>query len=154
LARAGLVPYIASWSGERPTSTPLVANGRRGIGYRRERPGDRDAHGVLWQRYVRAPGVGEPRFKKVHPHRQRHAMRRLLCQVCGGPADEDERGILWLIGEPERGWSGEELTGPPGPDRRVTAVLRYLEETAAAPDDRRDRTCRCSPAPHVRAASG
>jgi hypothetical protein len=47
LARAGLVPYIAAWSGERPTGTPLVANGRRGIGHRRERPGDRDAHGVL-----------------------------------------------------------------------------------------------------------
>jgi hypothetical protein len=75
--------------------------------------------------------VGEPRFKKVHPHRQRHAMRRLLCQVCGGPADEDERGILWLIGEPERGWSGEELTGHPpvclrcaGPAIRACPHLR------------------------------
>jgi hypothetical protein len=113
LARAGLVPYIASWTGERPTRTPVVAKGRCGIGYRRERPGDRDAHGVLWERYLRAPGVGEPQFSKVHPYRQRHAMRRLLCQVCGGPADENEQGILWLLGEAEREWSAQDLTGQP-----------------------------------------
>jgi hypothetical protein len=130
-ARGGLVPYITAWSGERPTSTPLVVRGRCGIGYRQERPGDRDARGVLWQRYVRAPGVGEPRFKKVHPYRQRLAMRRLLCQVCGGPADEDERGVLWLVGEPERGWSGGEVTGQPpvcarcvGPASRACPHLR------------------------------
>jgi hypothetical protein len=40
-------------------------------------------------------------------------MRRLLCQVCGGAADRDDRGILWLLGEPERGWSGEQLTAQP-----------------------------------------
>jgi hypothetical protein len=113
LVRAGLVPYVTSWSGERPTRTPLVAKGRSGIAYGRERPGDRDAHGVRWQRYVSAPGVGEPQFSSVHPQRQRHAMRRLLCQVCGEAADRDERGILWLMGEPERGWTGEQLTGQP-----------------------------------------
>jgi hypothetical protein len=113
LVRAGLVPYIASWSGERPVRTPVVAKGHCGIGYQRERRGDRDAHGVLWIRYVRASGVGEPNFSMVHPHRQRRAMRQLLCQVCGGPADRNEQGILWLLGKSERDWPGAEATGQP-----------------------------------------
>jgi hypothetical protein len=111
--RAGLVPYITNWSGERPTRTPIVAKGGSGIGYRRERPGDRDAHGVLWARYVRAPGIGEPQFSTVHPYRQRHAMRRLLCQVCGEPADRNDQGVLWLLGQADRPWPGKESTGQP-----------------------------------------
>jgi hypothetical protein len=131
LIRAGLVPYITSWSGERPSRTPVVANGSRGIAYQRERRSDRDAHGVLWTRCVRAPGVGEPEFGKVHPYRQRQAMRQLLCQVCGRPADRTEQGILWLMGEPERAWSGKDSTGQPpvclrcaGPASRVCPHLR------------------------------
>ena len=111
--RAGLVPYITNWSGERPTRTPIVANGRSGIGYRRERRGDRDAHGVLWARYIRAPGVGEPEFGAVHPYRQRQAMRRLLCQVCGRPADRNDQDVLWLLGQTGRPWAGEESTAQP-----------------------------------------
>jgi hypothetical protein len=123
LARAGLVPYIACWSGERPTRTPVTGVGR-GIGYRQERGGDRDAHGVLWARYVRAPGAGEPEFGKVHPYRQRHAMRRLLCQVCGAMADRNEQGVLWLLGDAERGWSGEEVTGQPPVCLRCAGAAR------------------------------
>jgi hypothetical protein len=131
LARAGLVPYIACWSGERPTRTPVVAGSRWGIGYAQERGGDRDAHGVLWGRYVRAPGTGEPEFGRVHPYRQRHAMRRLLCQVCGAVADRNEQGVLWLLGDAGRGWSGAEATGQPpvclrcaGPASRACPHLR------------------------------
>jgi hypothetical protein len=129
LTRAGLVPYISSWSGEGASRTPVVAKGRWGIGYRRERPGDRDAHGVLWARYVRAPGQGVPQFSRVHPHRQRRAMRQLLCQVCGGPASRNERGVLWLLGEDD--WSGDDPTGQPpiclrcaGPASRACPHLR------------------------------
>ena len=111
--RAGLVPWITSWSGERTTTTPVVLKGRSRIGYQKERPGDRDAHGVLWSRCVRAPGTGEPNFKSVHPRRQREAMRRLLCQVCGGPADRNDQGVLWLAGKADRPWSGQESTGQP-----------------------------------------
>lgn len=107
------VPYIVSWTSERPTRTPVVADGRWGIGYQRERPGDRDARGVLWRRYVRAPGEGTPEFGAVHPSRQRRAMRGLLCQVCGGPADRSEQGVLWLLGDARKGWSGKEVTGQP-----------------------------------------
>lgn len=129
--RAGLVPYITCWTGERPTQTPVVAKGRSGIGYRRERRGDRDAHGVLWSRYVRAPGVGEPKFGGVHPYRQRQAMRRLLCQVCGEPADQNDQGILWLLGRADLPWSGSESTSQPpiclrcaGPASRICPHLR------------------------------
>ena len=130
LTRAGLVPYIASWSGERPTQAPPIARGT-GIAYKRERPGDRDAHGVLWKRHTRAPGSGTPQYDKVHPYRQRQAMRHLLCQVCGGPADQDERGILWLLGQAEKPWSGAEMTAQPpvclrcaGPASRARPHLR------------------------------
>lgn len=113
LTRAGMVPYISAWSGERPTQASLIVKGRIGIAYKRERPGDRDAHGTLWARYIDAPGVGAPQYSKVHPRRQRRAMRHLLCQVCGGPADQDERGTLWLVGEAEKQWPGAETTGQP-----------------------------------------
>lgn len=86
---------------------------RTGIAYERERPGDRDANGVLWMRHTRAPGVGTPEYRWVHPHRQRRAMRHLLCQVCGAPADRDERGILWLLAQAEKPWSGAEMTAQP-----------------------------------------
>jgi hypothetical protein len=113
LARAGLVPYITAWSGERPSRTPVVAKSPRSIGYEHERGNDRDARGVLWTRCVRTPGVGEPEFGKVHPYRQRQAMRQLLCQVCGRPADRTEQGHLWLMGWAERPFSGPESTGQP-----------------------------------------
>ena len=133
--RIGPVPYIVRWSGERPVPIPVVARGLTGIGYRHERPGDRDARGVLWRRYVRAPGDGVPEFGGVHPWRQRRAMRRLLCQVCGGPADRNEHGVLWLVGDPGRGWSDEEVTGHPPVCRRCAAVARracpYLRDKGA-----------------------
>ena len=110
LTRAGLVPYIASWSGERCTRAPLIAKGT-GIAYERERPGDRDARGVLWMRYTRVPGVGTPQFTKVHPYRQRRAMRHLLCQVCGGPADRD----AWLVPGVFVSITGQDVRDDPPP---------------------------------------
>lgn len=136
MIRAGLVHYITGWSGERPARTPVVAKGRNGIGYRRERPEDRDARGVLWARYVRAPGVGEPEFGAVHPYRQRHAMRRLLCQVCGEPADQNDQGVLWLLGQADRPWSGSESTSQPPICRRcarpASRVCPHLRDNTLA----------------------
>jgi hypothetical protein len=113
LTKPGLVPYITEWSSEHYPSVPVVARGRWGIGYTRERPGDRDHRGVLWTRTTTAPGNGRPLFRRVHPLRQRRAMRHLLCQVCGRPADQNEQGVLWLLGDPDKGWSGSEVTGQP-----------------------------------------
>lgn len=96
----GVVPYITAWSSEREQRATLVA--RRGrLGYADEHPMDRDRFGVLWRRVGISPGVGTPEYGKVHSLRQRRTMLRLLCQVCGGPADRTRDGVLWLMGRAE-----------------------------------------------------
>ncbi|MFJ2646805.1 hypothetical protein ACIO1C_08795 [Streptomyces sp. NPDC087420] len=96
--RGGSVPYIARWSGERDSSMPVVfRRDRRGIAYADERFYDRDGYGVLWSRTPSQPGRGTPEYGKVHSLRQRLCMTDLRCQVCGGPADRNPNGVLWLI---------------------------------------------------------
>ena len=74
-------------------------------------------------------GHGRPEFGRVHPGRQRRAMLRLLCQVCGGPADRTERGVLWLLKDDRGDWPGRPeglaATHPPVclPCARVSARL-------------------------------
>jgi hypothetical protein len=97
-------PYVATWTAEQDQPCRLVERPGHGIGYADEVLGDRDDRGVLWQRAAVRPGVGRPEFAKVHPLRQRRAMRRLLCQVCAGPADRDDEGVLWLIRDYRDDW--------------------------------------------------
>lgn len=101
-----VVPYVTSWSEEIDPPYRLVEVPGRGIAYADETLSDRDEHGVLWFRTLFQPGLGHPQFGKVHPFRQRRAMRRLLCQVCGGPADRTEGGVLWLIRDYRDDWPG------------------------------------------------
>ncbi|RLV08462.1 hypothetical protein CTZ27_06575 [Streptomyces griseocarneus] len=93
------VPYITAWSGETRRKTAIVPNRTRtGITFADgENVQDRDGHGVLWTSRGLAPGKGVPMFGYVHPQRQRRCMRRRLCQVCGGPADQTADGTLWLL---------------------------------------------------------
>ena len=101
--RAPLVPYITTWSSEH--SVPAMVIERRGrIAYADETLGERDEHGVLWSRVGMCPGQGRPEFGKVHALRQRRAMRKLLCQVCAGPADQSELGTLWLVPDYRDDW--------------------------------------------------
>jgi hypothetical protein len=101
-----VVPYVAKWSGEPLPDVTIVERRRGGIGYARERLLDRDEHGVLWMRCPSSPGRGRPEFGKVHTMRQRRAMARLLCQVCGGPADRDADGaVLWLWKDQRDQWN-------------------------------------------------
>ncbi|MFT7840112.1 hypothetical protein Q5530_28555 [Saccharothrix sp. BKS2] len=81
----------------------VLPNGA-GIAYQDEILGDRDSRGVLWDRATTNPGRGTPRFARIHVHRQRRAMRKLLCQVCAGPADHNHDGTLWLIPNRTRHW--------------------------------------------------
>lgn len=106
LTRAGLVPYVTAWSAEQHDVdvTVVVRPQGDGIAYKDEATADRDRRGVLWQRLLVARGQGKPDFGKVHGLRQRRAMRKLLCQVCAGPADRNERGVLWLIGDHRDDW--------------------------------------------------
>jgi hypothetical protein len=98
------VAYITTWSGERPLSTKVIERPGRGIAYADETLTDRDDHGVLWRRVPSRPGDGRPQFGQVHPLRQRRAMRRLLCQVCGHPADQSDLGTLWLVPDYRDDW--------------------------------------------------
>jgi len=101
-----VVPYITSWSEEVVPRCPLVEVPDVGIGYADEIAGDRDSRGVLWDRLPWRPGVGRPVFGKGHPVRQRRAMRQLLCQICTGPADQTEDGLLFLLPDYRDEWAG------------------------------------------------
>jgi hypothetical protein len=105
--RGGPVPYVTAWNSERlPARTKVITRPLTGIGYLDETPDDRDEHGVLWRRVPSSPGVGRPEFGNIHTPRQREAMRDLLCQVCGGPADQTSEGLLWLLKDHRTDWPG------------------------------------------------
>jgi hypothetical protein len=102
-----VVPYVTKWSGEQEPAVTVVERRGGGIGYARENLLDRDEFGVLWSRCSSSPGRGRPEFGRVHTMRQRRAMARLLCQVCGEPADRDaEGGVLWLWKDHRDHWHG------------------------------------------------
>ncbi|MFB7594273.1 hypothetical protein [Streptomyces sp. NPDC056160] len=105
-ARPDVVPFIAVWSGEQKHRRTVVYSGHGGIAYADEAPEDRDQHGVLWDARAEGRGTGRPQYGNVHPTRQRVAMQYLLCQVCGKPADRDDRGVLWLIENNRGDWKG------------------------------------------------
>jgi hypothetical protein len=77
-----------------------------GIAYADEIAADRDELGILWTRTYSRQRDGRPEFGKVHSLRQRRAMRRLLCQVCGEPADQSGDGVLWLLPDYRGDWAG------------------------------------------------
>ena len=80
------VPYMAMWSAEKYCHPTLETRfGREGpfLGYVDEYDYDRDCGGALWTRCSLAQGKGQAKFKAVHPLRQRNAMLRSLCQICG-----------------------------------------------------------------------
>lgn len=101
-----VAPYVTAWSAEVDPPHELVEVPGRGIAYADETVSDRDSNGVLWYRTSHCPGQGRPEFGRVHPLRQRRAMRRLLCQVCAGPADRTDDGVLWLLRDHRGDWPG------------------------------------------------
>ncbi|MER5601669.1 hypothetical protein [Streptomyces sp. NPDC002265] len=110
------VPYITPWTSEKVTQPTPVAT-LNGIAFPGPASGRTEDNDVLWQWWRHNRGTGEPLWSTVHGPRQRRAMRKLLRQVCGEPADRDERGWLWLL-EDERNsgpsWpEGEMTTHPP-----------------------------------------
>lgn len=117
VGRGGVVPYIASWTGEKmQTDRDLVYRPwRDGIAYADETPADRDEYGVLWLSTSGDLGTGRPLYKEQHGLRQRRAMADLLCQVCAQPADQTEQGTLWLLP------AESTTTGSRVPRQKVTA---------------------------------
>jgi hypothetical protein len=104
--RRVIAPYITAWSAEQELPYQVIQRPGVGIGYTDEIAADRDIHGVLWRRTPSRPHYGRPEFGNVHSFRQRRAMRRLLCQVCGGPADQTDDGGLWLLPDHREDWTG------------------------------------------------
>lgn len=96
---------LMKWSAEDERPGTLVERPGQGIAYADETVTDRDRHGVLWRRTPFRPGVGRPVFGQVHPLRQRRAMTRLLCQVCAGPANRTDEGVLFLLKDHRQDWS-------------------------------------------------
>jgi hypothetical protein len=89
------VPWVTRWTNEVSTDkvkTALV-DGELSLFYS-DGHEYRDDHGVLWQREGIGRG-GEPQFAQVSAHRQRAAMRKGLCQVCGQRITD--RPIRWLM---------------------------------------------------------
>lgn len=101
-----VAPYVTAWSAEKDLHCALVERPDGSIGYAKELLSDRDSHGVLWRQTRLRHQVGRPEFARVHPLRQRRAMELLLCQVCGGPADIDGDGVLWLLRDFRGDWPG------------------------------------------------
>lgn len=101
-----IAPYVTTWSAEQDLPYRVVERPDEGIGFSDETLGDRDTHGVLWHRAAIRHEGGRPEFGKVHPLRQRRTMRRLLCQVCAGPADRTDDGVLWLMRDYRDDWPG------------------------------------------------
>lgn len=100
-----IAPYITTWSAEQDLPYRVVERPGVGIGFADEMLGDRDSRGVLWHRAAVRHEVGRPEYGKVHPLRQRRAMRKLLCQVCAGPADRTDAGVLWLMRDYRDDWT-------------------------------------------------
>lgn len=96
-------PFISSRTTEQSLpGTLLVRPGAgQGLGYEDEGEGeqDRDRDGGLWARVsTDLSGTGTVENAIPHPYRQRALMERLLCQVCAGPPERDEReGFLFVV---------------------------------------------------------
>lgn len=97
------VPWVTRWTGEiiyQPFTVEATRNSFR-LTYADDILEDR-LDGVLWQREGVARG-GEPQWKSVSTYRQRLAMRKNHCQVCGDRITEKPLrflipldGIEWL----------------------------------------------------------
>ncbi|MET9293066.1 hypothetical protein [Streptomyces sp. NPDC003077] len=100
-----VVPYITARQGEEADShfslcSRFGKDGRQQLAYIDEGPDDRDPRGVLWARLshsIHPDGLpaGSPKWRMVHPARQRECMLLLRCQVCVQPL-KHPNGVLFL----------------------------------------------------------
>lgn len=129
------VPYITARVGEEADSflslrATFDSAGVARLGYWDETRDDRDVRRVLWGRVSQSIGVdglpsGEPRWRLVHPARQRECMLGLRCQVCVGDTRTPE-GILFL----ESAKNGMPATGAPVRSAQPPVCLRHARVAA------------------------
>ena len=127
------VPYVVRWSSERVSARGVTvrADGS-GLSYEDERPADRDAHGVLWAREPHTPGEGRPNYRSMHSSRQRSVVRTLSCQVCGGRADRNGQGWLFILPRTDADPEGSLCTKPPMCTPCSKLALRHCPHLADA----------------------
>lgn len=115
------IPYVTSREGEGPDPWSALTVGlgpdhTMGLAYQDETEEDRGPRGELWERFRQSLDVfsqptGRPRWRLVHPLRQRKAMRFLRCQLRFCPAKLPSGGYLFLETADEK---------PVEPGQRVT----------------------------------
>ncbi|MCZ0207881.1 hypothetical protein OZK63_20940 [Streptomyces sp. UMAF16] len=113
------VPFITAWSKEQIPAQELVkvhrSSGTTVLGLRGETDLERQ-FGVSWMRMPATRG-GQPQHGLVHALRQRQAMSRLLCQLCGGPTvgTRKDEWTLFLAASADGHplLSGERTESPP-----------------------------------------
>lgn len=91
------VPWVTRWTGEVNQARLQVSHDRDGLHVEyADGNEEREAGGLLWKRegIVRR---GTPQFSELNTYRQRAAMRKRLCQVCGTKINE--RPIRWLMAQ-------------------------------------------------------
>lgn len=90
------VPWITRWTGE-VSHEPYGYNQQPGrrltVGYPDGKE-NREGNGLLWMREGLGRG-GRPMWADVNTYRQRAAMARCKCQVCGSTINA--RPVLWLM---------------------------------------------------------
>ncbi|MFD8978554.1 hypothetical protein [Streptomyces sp. NPDC059564] len=120
-------PFISSRTTEQALPGTLVIRPgpHQGLGYEDEVDDgegeqDRDRDGGLWARVATdLSGAGTVENAIPHPYRQRALMDRLLCQVCAGSPEDDEReGFLFVV--------------PDGPKNRSAARANWAERALEA----------------------
>lgn len=127
-----VVPWVTRWTGEYPSEEDRrielsldpdgglwVFQGAEGSGEERE------ASGILWQREGIARG-GKPEFSQVSTYRQRAAMRKRLCQVCGKKIQTPVVNWLMAEGQLEATDRGEAITMNPPTCDGCIPVAREL----------------------------
>jgi hypothetical protein len=122
-------PYINAWSDEHtPQSLAFTWHASsRSLRLTYTDPVEQDwMYGALWARHGQQM-TGTPEFKRVNTARQRRAMLRRLCQVCGRPAaDSSGRFLMLLPDEPFTGPLGERFTHlPPVCEPCIPLTLRH-----------------------------
>ncbi|WP_406723445.1 hypothetical protein WJ438_00380 [Streptomyces sp. GD-15H] len=139
-----LVPFVIQREGEEaaPDNLRLVTVGpdRYRLRYADEDPRDRDLRAVLWGRCSFNPvderkmPTGKPRWRLMHPFRQRMTMQAMRCQVCTEPA-RTPLGYVFLAGP---GTVGAEQTSvltaqPPVCARHVRASAELCPHLHGGP---------------------
>ncbi|MGW0628504.1 hypothetical protein [Streptomyces sp. NPDC002758] len=141
----GLIPYVTLREGEEaaPSNLAIVRewpSNRPRLRYQDEGPDDRDVRGVLWgrcsqnRRDERNMPTGKPRWRLMHPSRQRECMRAMICQVCVQPA-RTPLGFVFLAGpDDHRPDETRIITAqPPVCQRHVPAAARLCPHLDGRP---------------------